>query len=403
MNWSQRVAALAVVALLALLGRQAAIHSIDFPVYHRAAQQLLAGNFELYPAEVYEGHPVPSQGFRYLPAVAVLFLPFGWLSLEPAAFVFFALKLAALWWVGATVARRAGSTGWGQRAFVVAFVAAGGYLAEELRFGNAHFFCIALMVLAYDRAESGRVVVPGLALAIAIAMKVTPVALLVYFAMRKRGRLCLATIAFLALLVVLPAAIIGPSANARELRAFTTYATEKLDEGDNYSLRGVLVRYLTLAPPDVSHVPANVADLPMPTINILWLAGLFALGLAALAAVWRDNSDPVARLLEFSIVLTGILIASPHTQRRYYVALYVPVAVLLAVLPRARSTEERRLILTGLAAVAAPATVLPLVFGGRRLALLYEAGSPYFFGALVLFGVLVVMTLRRKDSPAAIG
>jgi hypothetical protein len=28
--------------------------------------------------------------------------------------------------------------------------------------------------------------------------------------------------------------------------------------------------------------------------------------------------------------------------------------------------------------------------------LFYEASSPYFFGALVLFGVLVLMTARRK-------
>ena len=61
------------------------------------------------------------------------------------------------------------------------------------------------------------------------------------------------------------------------------------------------------------------------------------------------------------------------------------------------------MILTGLAAVAAPATFLPLVFGGRRLALLYEAGSPYFFGVLVLFGILVLMTLRRKNSLAPAG
>jgi hypothetical protein len=134
----------------------------------------------------------------------------------------------------------------------------------------------------------------------------------------------------------------------------------------------------------------------MSVVNGLWLCGLLGLGAAALAAVWRDDNDRVVRLLEFSIVLTGIVLASPHTQRRYYVALYVPVVALLALRPRTRSTRERRAILTGLVATAAPATILPLVFGGRRLALLYEASSPYFFGGLVLFGVLVMMTLWRK-------
>ena len=40
------------------------------------------------------------------------------------------------------------------------------------------------MVLAYDRAGAGFVLLPAAALAVAIATKLTPVALLVYFAFR---------------------------------------------------------------------------------------------------------------------------------------------------------------------------------------------------------------------------
>jgi len=197
-------------------------------------------------------------------------------------------------------------------------------------------------------------------------------------------------------LVVLPAVPMGWAGNVRQLRAFETYALEKVDEGDNYSLRGALFRYLTPGHADVSHVEANVADLSPAAVNALWAAGLLVLGLAALAALWRDDNDGIVRLLEVSIVLTGIVLASPHTQRRYFVTLFVPVVTLLTLLPRARSESERRLLLTGVLATALPATILPLVFGGRRLALIYEAGSPYFFGALGLFAVLVALTLGRK-------
>jgi hypothetical protein len=395
-TWLERVAFAGLLALLVLLARESALHSVDFPVYHRAALQIIDGNYELYPAEAYGGQPFPSQGFRYAPAVAFLFVPFGWLPLEAAALLFFVLKLVALWWVGSIVARHAASSYWGRRAFLVAFLVVGGYLVEELRFGNAHFFCIALMVLAYDRAESGQVLTPALALSVAIAAKLTPVALLAYFALRRRGAVCLATLAILCLLVALPAAVIGVDGNSRQLRAFATYALEKVDEGDNYSLRGVLVRYLTRGQADASHARAEVAHLSMPVVNGLWLGSLLGLGLAALAAMWREDDDPVTRLLEFSIVLTGIVLASPHTQRRYFVALYVPVVALLAVLPRTHSPRERRTIFIALLAAAAPASILPLFFAGRRLALFYEASSPYFFGGLVLFAVLVVMTRRRK-------
>ena len=62
--------------------------------------------------------------------------------------------------------------------FLIAFLIVGGYIAEELRFGNAHFLCVTLMVFAYDRAEAGSTVLPAAALAVAIATKLTPIALL---------------------------------------------------------------------------------------------------------------------------------------------------------------------------------------------------------------------------------
>jgi hypothetical protein len=398
--WIQRAGLAALLILLALLAREAATRSIDFPVYHRAARQLIAGHYELYPVEAYGGTPVPPHGFRYAPAIAFLFVPFGWLPLELAALAFFAVKLAALWYVGTTVARHAGLSEGRRRVFLIAFLIVGGYIAEELRFGNVHFLCVTLMVFAYDRAEAESVVLPAAALAVAIATKLTPIALLAYFAFRRRGAVCLVTVGILALLILAPALIMGSAANTRELRAFATYAAEKIDEDDNYALRGVLVRYLTSGHGDVSHIEASVADLPLAVVNGIWLVGLIGLGLAALAAVWGDNHDPVVRLLEFSIVLTGIVLASPHTQRRYFVALYVPAVALVALLVRRPAPPDKRSILIALVAIAAPATILPLLFAGRRLALLYEAGSPYFFGTLLLFGVLVMMTVRRKTAHA---
>jgi hypothetical protein len=62
--------------------------------------------------------------------------------------------------------------------------------------------------------------------------------------------------------------------------------------------------------------------------------------------------------------------------------------------------RDKRSILIGLLGIAAPATILPLFFAGRRLALIYEAGSPYFFGTALLFVVLVMMTMRRKAAGA---
>lgn len=401
MSRAIRILTVVFFALLAFLAVRSAAQAPDFPVYHRAARVLLSGEFRLYPDEVYAGHPVPSQGFRYAPVVSVLFLPFGLLSVVWASVLFFATQVAAVWWMGRTVARRLGASTWPVASFVGAFLLTAGYLVEDLRFGNAHILCIALMVWAWDDAEEGRTVRPAFTLSLAVLMKLTPLALLGWFALRGRVRLCVATVVATVLLLLAPAAVVGPSVNARELRAFRTYALEKADENDNYSVRGALVRYLTPSGVDQSHLAVAVANVPMPIVEGLSLALIALLALPAAIVVLRGRQDAVAGAIGLSLVLVGMLLASPHTQRRYYIALYVPAVVLTAIASRATSVVERRLAQWGLAAILLPGTILPLVFGGRRLALMYEATSPYLVGALALYGVLLALAWRRE--PAATG
>jgi hypothetical protein len=376
--------------LLLAFGVVCATRSVDFPVYHRVAVQMLGGNYELYPTEVYTGGGVPPHGFRYAPAVAFLFLPFGLLPLSAAAFCFVALKVAALVYVSAVVARHAGLTASNRALSIsVALLAVGGYLVEEFRYGNFHFFAVALMVAAFDAAESGGVLAPAAALAVAIATKLTPILLLPYLALRRRFAVCAATAGVLLVLAALPIAIVGYDMNVHLLDGFARYAVQKIGEDDNYSLRGVLLHYVA---------PAYGAQ----TTTAIWVASLVIGGLAVAAVLRRPSSSRTIRLLEFSIVLTAMLLASPHTQRRYFVALYVPVLALLALsmIPPVRPAEARTARFA-VGAIAATGTVLPLVFAGRRLALAYEAGSPYFFGTLVLFVALLYIAARLKAAEAA--
>lgn len=397
MSRASRVFTVVFFALLAFLAVRSAAQAPDFPVYHRAARVLLSGEFRLYPDEVYAGHPVPSQGFRYAPIVSVLFLPFGLLPVIWASVLFFATQVAAVWWMGRTVARRLGASAWPVTSFIGAFLLTAGYLVEDLRFGNAHILCIALMVWAWDDGEEGKTVRPAVTLSLAVLMKLTPLALLGWWALRGRLRLCVATLAATVLLLAVPAAVVGPSVNARELRAFKTYALEKADENDNYSVRGALVRYLTPSGVDQSHLAVAIADVPMPVVEALSLAIIGLLALPAAVVVLRGRRDAVASAIGLSLVLVGMLLASPHTQRRYYIALVVPAVVLTTLLSRSSSARERRLAQWGLASILLPGTVLPLVFGGRRLALMYEATSPYLVGALVLY-VVLLMSARLKPG-----
>jgi len=380
----EAVGGAAAVAVSAAFGVYCATHSVDLQIYHHAAQQVLHGDYELYPPAVYQGGAAPPHGFRYAPIVAFLLAPLGLMSVPTAAFVLFALKVAAVVYIGRVVARHAGVDGPLASLIVLALALVAGYAIEEFRFGNVHFLCVMLMVLAFDAESRGRIIVAAVALGLAIAVKLTPVLLLAQFAWRRRFVLCAATLAVLVVFAVLPAAIVGRAENSRLLHGFAAYAVEKIGESDNYSFRGVLLRSgLT---PDVAAA--------------LWAAGVVAGG-AIVATALPAPSTPMIRLVEFSVVLTAMLLASPHTQRRYFVALYVPALVLVAILIRRRSWRDDAMVWAALAATAAAGTILPLLFAGRSAALAYESLMPYFFATLLMLGSLVHVARRTAAGDLA--
>lgn len=386
--------------LLVLLAWQASVRSVDFPVYHRIARQVLAGDYELYPPEVYTGAVVPPHGFRYLPVVALLFVPFGLLPLPVAAFVFFVIKLAVLAWIGRAVAAQAGLMADGWRWPLVGLLLVAGYVAEELRYGNAHLLVVGLMVLAWLRASRGETWLPGAALALAIATKITPLALLGYMVLRRQFAACAVAVAALGVLVVAPVPLVGGAMNAHLLTGFVRYAFEKTEESDNYSLRGALER---LSGSSAESLPMTAAPseqrdrFDVDAVTVAWAVSSGVLGALALVVLWRQSTDPRTNLLEFSLVLVLMLVVSPHTQRRYFMQLYVPVVALLGMMS-AGARRERTLARLGLGVTAAAGTLLPIVFGGRTLSRLYESSAPYLWGAVVLLAVLLQMTWERKRA-----
>jgi hypothetical protein len=270
---------------------------------------------------------------------------------------------------------------------LAALLVAIGYVIEEFHYGNFHFFCIALMVFAFDSAESGRVIKPAAALGIAIAAKLTPVLLLAYFAWRRRFKLCIATLVALSIIAILPAFLVGFRMNNHLLHGFGRYALQKIDEGDNYALRGVLLG----------------TGLSSAAVTWAWLLTVLIGAVVAVVALWPTPVAPATRFLEFCVVLIAMLLASPHTQRRYFIALYVPIMALLALMRAGRTRIEAHLIRAALAMVAAMGTALPLLFAGRKLALVYQVYSPHFLGPLLMLVALILVAARMKAASPAIG
>ncbi len=390
------------VAVLAL-GWNAATRSVDFPLYREAGEHVLQGQFELYPAGLYTGDPVPSHGYRYAPGLAFLFTPFALVPLEVAAFLFFLLKVAMLIGLTGLLANHLHSPSSTVRVGVLAVLVTGGYLVEEFRYGNLHFLMVVLVTWATVATARGQVVGPAAALTIAIGAKLTPVAVLGYWLVRRRFAACIATVVALGVLAWLPTTIVGWKTNAHLLDGFARYAVQKAEEGRNHSLRGAIIKHLTTQLDESAYPGVQIAALGPVATDGVWLGCVLLASIATLGALWKgalvDETDARTnrtRLLELSLVVTAMLLLSPHTQRQYLVSLFVPVFVLLDVARLDHNGLNRRLARLAIAAVGTAGTVLPLVFGGRRLALAYEGWSPHLVATLVVFVVLLVLLTRLR-------
>jgi len=373
-----------IVAAIVVAGAawKSAVSPVDFPVYHDVGRDILSGHFELYQQAVYDGSSaVDEHRFRYAPIIALLLTPLAPLPLPVAALVFAALKIAAFWSIAATIARRSGLSAAAADVALLTFFLVGGYTVEELRTGNFHLFSVWLMVVAFDRAERGQIAVPAVAAALAIAAKLTPLALVGYFALIGRRTVAVASLLAVIVLALGPALVWGWHQNTHLLQGFARFATLKAGDPGNYSLLGLL----------------SGSDIAAASwiVIALWLVVAVTAAATVAVVVARRGSMATIRDLGLALLVTGLVLFSPHTQRIHFVSLCVPVALLVAWLRRDQAAPNAALIKTTLAVIFTVGTFIPAVLGSRGWSLVYLKLNPYFFAAAFLFVVLLVIGSSR--------
>lgn len=369
--------------LVAALAWRAATDSVDFPIYHHAGAQVLAGDFELYPAEVYDGRPVGGHGFRYAPVWALLFVPFALLPLPVAAGIFYAVKVAAIVALAVFLGRHATANTSAGKLVGLMLLATGGYLLEELRGGNLQLLVIAGVVYATMRAASGAVAIPALIFGLAIAAKVTPAAFVVYVAVRHGVRHFVASAVVLSVVLAAPAMVWGSDQNTYLLTGFANYSRTSLETPENarnFSIRGWLSRVL----------PGSLR----PSLEGIWAAVVCVFAVALFAALRRPWTLPRGQL-EIALLLTLMPLLSPHSQRIYFTALSAAILLIGAAVPRATPTWALCRAALWICGIAS--TLLPLVLSSRSLSLRYMDAFPYTLSAAVL-AVTLFVVLRGELS-----
>jgi len=333
-------------------GRAVAPHAIDFVVYHRAAQSLLAGRTDLYSATFALDPPMR---YVYPPFFVLLVAPLGLLAYEDAFGLWFALlAIATVYVVRGAVRAWRPKASWAYS--LTALLLCGPAVLYGLRSANVHLLVVLLTiaaVVAWARGKAGRA---AALLSVAGAVKIFPLYLVPFLAGLREWRLCTRIALMSTALWMLPLAYFGPA------RAVELYGQWWQDIAGNVerlryesrldvSLSSASRRWLSTvnyAPRiDRNYPQVNLANLPSAWAHTTGraLVGLVVLMTAlAVLRLRASVADLGARAAAAgSLCLSAQLLVGPYTTLLYLSGWLLPVLALpaaaatqLAILPRLR-------------------------------------------------------------------
>jgi alpha-1,2-mannosyltransferase len=320
----------------------------DLAAYTDAARRIVAGE-DLYPLATRDSVYLGAGEYLYPPLTAVLFIPLTFLPAELARAVWTAGLVVLAGAIGVVLVRPVPGH---LRPWAVAAYALYLPLIAEVTLGNLNLVSLALCMLAWRWRD--RVVVGGAALTAAVALKLVPIALPLFFVAAGRWRVVAAAtgLGAAALLLTLPRF-------ADEWRAYIGLALE------------------IAAAPATQAVPLIPSDLP---IRLAMLAA--ALGILTLAgrAARRDPSDPTPPAL----ALAAMLFAAP--------AIWYPYLVFLLPLLAAVVARSERRWPPVAALIAYAALEIPTRSGGAAIA---------FIGLAAIVAAGLALVPARSRAPAA--
>jgi hypothetical protein len=377
---------------------------MDFRVYHYGARGVFDGTRPVYGETSGLGWPMH---YRYPPLFLLLFTPFAFLPLGVGAAVWVVLKVAVLVAVVAAMIKRGLKPATTVPRFLflgILFIAP--YIIEEFRYGNAQFFIIALTIAALLIARE-RPVFSAASLALGICIKVWPLFFVPYLAVRRDWKVVVYSLVFVVVFTLLPSFYFGVEGNLDLLGQW--YAQESGTQMGfseawfpNQSLRGVLMRYLTVIDyskvPDSNYPQVNIAALDPAHIVVLWfaLAGTAYVGLLVVANRGRETEGWSEHALAFCLVA----LLEPFTQKYVLADLLWP-AVMVGSL--AGNRLQRILI----CAATILALIQPLVPGATAQRLLQVLGIDFAAATLLCSAYIVKqwsgrILYRTRTSPGCL-
>ncbi|MCU0236705.1 MAG: DUF2029 domain-containing protein [Acidobacteria bacterium] len=391
--WKWAVAGL-VLAAIAWEAVSAMKRGGDLESYLRAGRRLAAGE-SVYVDELYP--------YMYPPFLAFLLVPLAFMGTGAAKLAWYLINVSLIILSLALLLRMARPQP--GRRWLLAFLSllfTMRFLVDSCHRGQANILILALCAVTLYFAGNGKAAWAALFLAMAIAVKLTALLLLAYFAWRRKFRLCALTASFLLLLLLLPAVASGFRRNIEHLRQYPRVAANIYDRDKlNQSLANFTYHLLH---PVARRDNRDIHLLQLGEGAIKALTCLLAAALLLFTARLCRNGAGAGRWgpqLEFSIVIVLMLLLSPVSRKDHFVTLLLPyffyLHALLDPVLAARLNRKKLLWACLLASFALASLTVESVVGNAANDLL-ESWFSVFWGTIILW--LGLLLLRRETHSA---
>jgi hypothetical protein len=386
------------IAGLAIFTSLLLTRNIDFRVYWYAVRALTDGSRPLYGPSSGIGFPMY---YRYPPVTYILLWPLGKMSLGWAGFLWtlgaWAAAIAAV-----ILAIRTAQLRFSRNAIIAACAYMLAYVVLAVRYGNIQPYLIAMILAALVLSETHPVLSATL-LALAITFKIWPLFFVPWFLRRNRRKALVWLIPAMLLLWLVPFLVWSP---ARYLELIGQwFHSEVQSAGVNsemwyfpgQSLRGILLRYLTVSEPWAKGFPdVHMFSFPPAAAVRAWeaiaAATYVATSIAMLRSdyrtrwIWDGASFALFTLLEPFGPVSGMISIGP--------------AVLVAA--AACSAESRGSLARRLFLGACVLSFLGAVLQYRPLLRLLLVVGLDFYAALLLFTALVLAGNEAGPAGSAV-
>lgn len=370
---------------------------VDFDAYYRTISDFRAGG-ELYTQALNwrdAGYAVNSPGNESQNADGLPFVYPPTFALAMAPLTFLPYQLALILWFAVIIGSVAGTAHLtvrmllrrGRRDHIAIVVAVTGLLAlfqpvrGILATGNVDTLILFLLTLALADYREGRSARAGIWLALASLIKPTVGFVLVFFLWKRDWRAIVACGVVGSVLLGISAAVIGPQQTLDFIAVASYWSSPTFAVSPvNQAPYGMLLRLFTSNPYTVP-----ILALPMlATALRVAVIGAVIVVLARSIRMARATSD--ARLvLEYSLVLIGMLLVSPLSEDIHYTYLGLPLIAIGCIVFNRRLDRLAQMLGLGLLAVYAYLS-LPLL-GAAKMAFYTFYVEPVAAPRLLLTGV----------------